>query len=102
MIEAIQAVQAFEPSSGAGMAAAPASGHAALNSITTTFEAHLDRVNTSLATAEQHLQDLAAGKPVALHDMMIAMETARIGVQTVIQVRNRLTEAYQEVMRMQL
>ena len=33
---------------------------------------------------------------------MITLEQARIGVQTLIQVRNKVVEAYQELMRMQI
>jgi flagellar hook-basal body complex protein FliE len=39
---------------------------------------------------------------VALHDVMIALERGRLAVQTFVQVRNRLVESYQDLMRMQL
>lgn len=66
------------------------------------FEQQLSKVNTDLAVAESSLQKLAAGEPIELHDVMIALETARIGVQTMVQVRNRMVEAYQDLMRMQI
>lgn len=66
------------------------------------FAERLDEVNQGIGTAETMLQQLAAGEPVELHDAMLSLEQARIGVQTLIQVRNRLTDAYQEVMRMQI
>jgi flagellar hook-basal body complex protein FliE len=59
-------------------------------------------VNQQLARADQSLQQLAAGETQNLHQVMIALEEARIGVQLVVQVRNRLLEAYQEVLRMQM
>ncbi|MEY2839157.1 MAG: hypothetical protein RJB60_1456 [Pseudomonadota bacterium] len=61
-----------------------------------------ERVNGDLSVAERSLQRLSAGEPVELHDVMIALETARIGVQTMVQVRNRMVEAYQDLMRMQI
>ena len=62
----------------------------------------LNKVNTDVSVAEASLQKLAAGEPIELHDVMIALETARIGVQTMVQVRNRMVEAYQDLMRMQI
>jgi flagellar hook-basal body complex protein FliE len=62
----------------------------------------LDELNTSLTTAEGTLHDLAAGKAVEPQEAMISMERARISVFTFIQLRNKLVESYQDVMRMQL
>jgi flagellar hook-basal body complex protein FliE len=59
-------------------------------------------VNQQLVRADQGLQGLAAGETQNLHQVMIALEEARLGVQLLVQVRNRLLEAYQEVLRMQL
>jgi flagellar hook-basal body complex protein FliE len=60
------------------------------------------RVNQQLVQADQGLRELAAGETENLHQVMIALEEARLGVQLLVQVRNRLLEAYQEVLRMQL
>jgi flagellar hook-basal body complex protein FliE len=48
------------------------------------------------------MRDLAAGKPVELHEVMISLEKARLSVQTFVQVRNKLVESYQDLMRMQM
>jgi flagellar hook-basal body complex protein FliE len=60
------------------------------------------RVNQDVAKADQALQMLATGQADSLHQVMIALEEARIGVQLLVQVRNRLLDAYQEVLRMQV
>lgn len=101
MIEALTALGAIESLAPTLGAASPVASQAAPG-FTQVFEQQLGRVNTDLQVAEQSLQRLAAGESVELHDVMIALETARIGVQTMIQVRNRLVEAYQDVMRMQI
>lgn len=62
----------------------------------------LGGVNRQLVQADQGLRELAAGETQNLHQVMIALEEARIGVQLLVQVRNRLLEAYQEVLRMQV
>jgi flagellar hook-basal body complex protein FliE len=98
MIEAIQALSGVAnliPTESVGIQEAP-------TGFTNVFEQQLNRVNNDLTVAESSLQKLASGEPIELHDVMIALETARIGVQTVVQIRNRLVEAYQDVMRMQI
>jgi flagellar hook-basal body complex protein FliE len=60
------------------------------------------RVNQDLARADQGLQQLATGEAQNLHQVMISLEEARVGVQLLVQVRNRLLEAYQDVLRMQI
>lgn len=62
----------------------------------------LDALNSHVGTAETAMRDLAAGKPIELHEVMIALEQARVSVQTFVQVRNKLLESYQDLMRMQL
>ncbi len=66
------------------------------------IERELGELNHSASAAEGAMRDLAAGKPVELHDVMISLEKARISVQTFVQVRNKLVESYQDLMRMQL
>jgi flagellar hook-basal body complex protein FliE len=66
------------------------------------FSQGLGEVNSSVSAAERAMSDLAAGKPVELHEVMISLERAQISVQTFVQVRNKLVEAYQDLMRMQL
>lgn len=104
MIEAIAALGALDGAQATGALATSAglSGSAQPKGFTEVFEHQLGQVNQDLAAAETSLQKLAAGESVELHDVMISLETARISVQTMIQVRNRLVEAYQEVMRMQI
>ena len=45
---------------------------------------------------------LATGQPVDLHEAVIASEEANLGFQFAMQVRNKVVEAYQEIMRMQV
>src|SRR5262245_7768193 len=62
----------------------------------------LDGVQGQLVQAEQGLQSLATGEAQNLHQVMISLEEARLGLQLLVQVRNRLLESYQEVLRMQV
>lgn len=62
----------------------------------------LGRVNQDLVRADEAVKGLAAGESENLHQVMIALEEARLSLQLVAQVRNRLLDAYQEVLRMQV
>lgn len=45
---------------------------------------------------------LAAGEAVEVHDVMLAYDRASLTMQLAVQVRNKLVEAYQDIMRMQV
>lgn len=60
----------------------------------------LNQVNQQLMVNQTDLQQLAVGNVENLHQMMIRMEESRLSFQLVMQVRNRLLEAYQDVMKM--
>jgi len=62
----------------------------------------VNEVNSKQASAAQTVQDLQAGNNVSLHQAMIAVEEASVSFQLMVEVRNRLLESYQELMRMQV
>jgi flagellar hook-basal body complex protein FliE len=62
----------------------------------------LERVNEQVLGTETDLQRMALGQVESVHQVMIRMEEARLSFQLMMQVRNRVLEAYQDVMRMQI
>ena len=62
----------------------------------------LQQVNEQLLQTQGDLQALAVGDVQNLHQVMVRMEESRIAFQLMMQVRNRLLEAYQDVMKMQI
>jgi flagellar hook-basal body complex protein FliE len=62
----------------------------------------LSQVNGQLAASEVDLQRLATGDVQNLHQVMMRLEESRLSFQLLMQVRNRLLEAYQDVMKMQI
>jgi flagellar hook-basal body complex protein FliE len=62
----------------------------------------LNQLNEQLKTSQTDLQQLALGETQSLHEVMVRLEESRIAFQVMLQARNRVLEAYQEVMRMQV
>jgi len=62
----------------------------------------VDTVNGAQQEADTAITRLAAGEPVDLHQVMLAMEKADLTMQLTTEVRGKLVEAYQEIMRMQV
>src|SRR5947209_4834919 len=52
------------------------------------------------AKADDSTLNLATGQPVDLHEVMLNTEQASLGFQVALQVRNKLVDAYSEIMRM--
>ena len=96
-IEAIAAIGAELPA-----AIGPAAGVAQPAGFGAWFAQELGAVNTSLIEADNEVRTHAAGEFASLHEVMIHMEETKLSVQLLAQVRNRLLDAYQEVMRMQV
>lgn len=70
------------------------------------FSSLMDRVlGEALAPqreADQALLDLAAGKTDQLHQVLLSVAKADLTFRLMLEMRNRLTESYQEVQRMQI
>lgn len=62
----------------------------------------VNAVNTAHKEADVKMQELATGKSQNIHETMIAAEKADIALRLMVQVRNKVIEAYQEIMRMQV
>jgi flagellar hook-basal body complex protein FliE len=63
----------------------------------------LKEVNASQQNSRAMQNAFMAGQPgVEVHDLMIAMERSSTAMQLTLQVRNKMLEAYQEMVRMQI
>jgi len=74
--------------------------------IGTSFESTLGHmvadISAKQAAAGEAVGGLLSGQGVPLHQAMIAMEEASVSFQLMVEVRNKLLESYQELMRMQV
>ncbi len=66
------------------------------------MERLLDSAATSNQTAEASLRGLASGEGTNLHSVLLNMAQADLSFRLVLEIRNRLTQAYQEIMKMQV
>jgi flagellar hook-basal body complex protein FliE len=62
----------------------------------------IGKVELKQAEAEQAIEKLAAGDSNNLHQTMIALEKAEISLELMLQVRNKIVAAYEEIKRMQI
>ena len=62
----------------------------------------LSEVNNLQQQSDASGVKLASGEPVAIDEVMLAMQKADLALQLTQQIRNKLVEAYQEVSRMQI
>ena len=89
-----------------------ASGSQSTNKTTTPFDAQnsfasvlkdsINQVNQSQLEADTMTEKLAQGQNVDLHQVMIAQQKANITLQATMEIRNKVIDAYQEMMRMQV
>lgn len=58
--------------------------------------------NAEIIRADDGVRKLALGETDNLHQVMIQLERAKLSFELVVQVRNKLLDAYQDIMRMQV
>lgn len=62
----------------------------------------VERVDEAQKAADGQIEAFVAGEQEDVHEVVIAMNEAKLSFQLMTQVRNRMLEAYQELMRMQV
>lgn len=66
------------------------------------LQAAVAEVNNTQQDAKQLSEQFAAGDAANLQDVVVSLQKASLSFQTMVQVRNKLVSAYQEVMNMQV
>ena len=67
-----------------------------------TFEKLLQDVNQQQLNAEAKQVELLVTDNKDIHGTMLALEKADLSMRLMLQIRNKLVSAYEEVMRMQV
>jgi len=67
-----------------------------------TLNDAIGEVNKLQKTADVKMQQLATGENKNIPEVMISVEKADIALRLMVQVRNKIIEAYQDIMKMQV
>ena len=62
----------------------------------------IDKVNQYQVEADRSVKELVAGRNKNIHETMLTMERADTSLKLMMQVRNKVLEAYREIMKMQV
>lgn len=66
-----------------------------------TLKQALGEVTEVQSNAEDAISAFLSGQPIEIHEVMAAAEEAGIALEMLIEIRNKLTEAYRTVSQMQ-
>ncbi len=66
------------------------------------LEVNVTELNNKIIESDNIVRELALGETENLHQVMMALEKTKTEFSLLVQVRNRLLEGYQEVLRMQI
>jgi flagellar hook-basal body complex protein FliE len=72
----------------------------AMQQVSQTFQEALDALSQSQQNSDELMQKLAMGEDVELHQVMIAAEQTDVNFRVAVAIRDKLVEAYREIMRM--
>lgn len=93
-------INGISPGLGPLTATAPSSAKRPSGQFGEVLGRAIDSLNELQQTADAASLDVATGGPTEIHEAMIAVQEAQLGFQVALQVRNKLIESYQEIMRM--
>jgi flagellar hook-basal body complex protein FliE len=62
----------------------------------------VEKVNLDQVQADRAIKELVAGRSKNMHETMLAVERADSSLKLMMQVRNKILDAYREIMRMQV
>lgn len=62
----------------------------------------IQSVDETMKESDQVTADFVAGKTENVHDVMIAMQRSQVSFQMMVEIRNKVLDAYHEISRMQI
>ena len=65
------------------------------------FKKALNDTSELQTNARSQIESFLRGEPVELHQLMAAAEEASVSLELLVEIRNKLTDAYRTVMNMQ-
>lgn len=102
MMDSIRAIQPVAPAPSIGGVDRPEQTGAGRTEFSDLLNEAIGRVEQYRAKAEEASNGFLQGETEELHQVILAGQRAEIAFETFLQVRNKVVQAYQEVMRMQM
>ncbi|MRZ30426.1 flagellar hook-basal body complex protein FliE, partial [Paeniclostridium sordellii] len=72
------------------------------SSFSDVIKSAIDKVNDMQVDSNNKVKSLIKGGDVSMHDVMVSAQEAQMSMQLMIEVRNKVYEAYQDLNRVQL
>jgi flagellar hook-basal body complex protein FliE len=66
------------------------------------LESVIDKVELSRSNAQESVQRFVTGEEDELHSTILSVQRAEMDFELALQVKNKVVQAYQEIMRMQI
>lgn len=101
-MEKISSLPVFFNGSNGGVNGKENTPYEAQKKFATLLNEAIHNVNESQVEVNTETEKLINNETSNLHDVMIAAEKAAVTMQVTLEVRNKMIEAYQEIMRMPL
>ena len=64
-----------------------------------TLKSYINEANDLQIRADRDIQRMIAGEDIDAHEVMTAVEKANMSFEMVMEIRNKMLEAYREVMK---
>jgi flagellar hook-basal body complex protein FliE len=71
-------------------------------SFSSMLQSAIERVESSRSSANDAVEKFVSGQDQDLHTTILATQRASLDFELLLQVRNKVVQSYQEIMRMQL
>jgi flagellar hook-basal body complex protein FliE len=100
----VQAVSSFAPLTPASAASGarpqgPVPGNASFSQVIAKL---IGDANAQQLHSNQVVEQFAAGQTDSVHDLVLSVAKADLSFRLILEIRNRLIDSYQEIMRMQV
>lgn len=72
------------------------------NSFSNMVKQKLEEVSSLQKEADQLTESFLAGEQVEVHQMLIAMEKVDLAIRELVEIKNKMVEAYRQITNMQI
>jgi flagellar hook-basal body complex protein FliE len=71
-------------------------------SFTDTLNGFVNNVNDLQNGANEAIDKMASGQTADVHEVMVSMEKAKVSFDLLLEIRNKMLDAYKQIMQMQM